>query len=546
MAAFTLGRLTAPEVEATESTATTEPSLSQPTTTVDPADFRVVDIQQGPQVRWARGFGLGDVWPIALLEYEGLFYLFGGSPFLGLGPFDAEMRVFVSDDGIFWTEREHELTTITVSSVITAGGTLTALGRDNSTGSPVIARSTDGTTWRTETLPLPRQLEPGETSFFFTAASRDRHTYAFGGIRLDPQRLIADYLPPEMTETTGGIMGGLEFGPASAIFRAPLGVKTIVATYEELGVPDDVVDRLAPQAASESIYVWNSQGSSGWAVSDFEALWVEQAQISGDGTVVATGFGASNAQAWTSSDGILWTETDLPLQSGPIVAWNEDLLIADHNGLGTADVSVSDVGTEWESLGVDNLLPDSLDWFIRPLAVGEAGVGFFAFGDQRTGAPGPARMVDAVLERDGYRLTYSFDGGNLTMDHLASGETIFTTDSFNPAVSAPASIDFSSGTVTFHDTDTQEPLVAFSLLELEAAEQEAFRQAYSADGLRAFLWSRDGLAWSVQDMSEIMPEGPVERLLITDDRMIAITVDSFFGGSTPPRVIPWLGLVPSR
>jgi hypothetical protein len=520
VAAFTLGRLTAPEVEATGSTPTTEAALSRPTTTMDPADFRVVDIQQGPQVRWARSFGVEDMWPVALLEFDGLFYLVGNSTPFGSSGLDAAPRVFTSDDGVFWVERPHDMgeTGFSIQDATHGGDSLMAIGIDGPSGEAVVWRSTDGLAWSKETLPLPRPLEEGETAFLNAAVSRGRDTYIFGGMTTDF---------------------------SSATVRAPFGLTVFTARFDDLGMPDDVIDRMREGGSSDGPLMWRTDRPTGpWEVSEFDATWVDQASVGEDGTIVATGFAENSQAMWVSTDGTTWVETPLDDRAGPVV-WRDGLLAAVDNGLGTADVATSADGSEWDSTGVADLLPDSLDWFVRPLAVGEAGVGLFATGIERAGS-GPTFPGEAVLERDGYRLAYDFEEGDLTMSHVESGETVFTTDSFNPAVSAPASIDFSAGTVTFHDPDTQDPLVTFSLLEMEAAEQQVFGTAFVLEGApRAFVWSRDGLAWSVQDTAGIMVELPVMDLLITDDRMIAVTAASLLGASTPPTVDTWLGLIPS-
>lgn len=540
IAAFTLGRLTAPEVEENASPSTTEPALSQPTTTMDPADFRVVDIQQGAPVRWARAFGIEDMWPAELVEFDGLVYLFGNS-----GPLDGHEsvpRIFTSDDGVFWVERPHQLTEqgFSIQAAVVAGNALMALGSDRSNGQAVVWESADGLAWTPETLPLPRPLEPWESGFINTATSRGGVTYAFGGISTDFGSLITDYLPDEIVDGVRNGTLNLQWSTSSVTVKAPMGVTAYTARFDELGMPDDVID-LGRGLPSQESLVWRSDRSRPWQVSGFDATWVEQAAIDDNGTVTATGYGRDGPTMWVSTSGNTWEEAALDDRVGPIVLEDGLMAVVD-NGLRTADVVVSAEGSDWESTGIADLLPDFLDWYIQPLAVGEAGVGFFAFTDQ----PGSRSTIpDAVVERDGYRLIYSYGPGHLTMEDIESGETIFTTDTFNPAVSAPATVDLSAGTVTFHDPGTQEPLVTYALGELEALEQQALVAAYVPDGARGFVWSRDALTWSIQDTAEVMDDFPVEELLITEDRMIAITMEPFFGGSRPPRVFPWLGLIPS-
>ncbi|MEA1903142.1 MAG: hypothetical protein U9N56_06420 [Actinomycetota bacterium] len=559
--AFALGRLTTPEpTEATAASATTTLVVSQPTTTLDLADFRVSDIQTGRQVRWARSFGIGDTWPVAVVEHREKFFLFGrpqvSTPSSASYP-PGGLQAWTSDDGIFWSGQSFVIAAgFWVDSVVSTDRGMIALGRDLGDGTPLLWTSDDGTSWNPQTIPLPRPLEHAEVMEIGKVAATDDRILILGGIELNERQILSEYLPDDLAVVADS-SSEVEFDGHRVVMRGPWGITGYSESAANLGIPVEIVSRVASGAQRE-MFAWMSDDGITWQVAPFEAEGIEDVSIAEDGTITVMGFGPSGPTRWTSPDGREWSANERP-EVFNIVPWGDGFAGTQHIPPTDRLVTSRD-GQEWNQPTVNDLLPNVFNWWVHPIAASSAGIAAFAEGQPLSSGAGSfleARLAPTV-EKGGYKLWVDFGFGIVRLDESESGKIIIFLSSSTPEADPRAQVNFEKREVTFFDPNTQEPLVAFSFEEMKRAEQGVV--TVDADGvgaltpfpdpfaeedrLRAFLFSAEGIEWSVQDMSKLMVGNEVSLLLVGEDRLIAVTLDESFDDQSLPQISSWVGLLP--
>ncbi len=228
-----------------------------------------------------------------------------------------------------------------------------------------------------------------------------------------------------------------------------------------------------------------------------------------------------------------------------VTTWNGGFL-GDRYSATSSGLAVSPDGEVWEPLGVEQLLPEGLSWGFDPIAAGEAGIAAVATGyDESMGFEEPEPFV---LEKDGYALTADEMRSSLV---LSEGDTeVLRLFLDSGQVHEEVAVDFPTRTVTFIDPATDDPVVTFTFDELDEAQQASYEGMDESREQRAFLFSRDGSEWSVQDLTDIVGENAfVSELLVRDDQVIAVLAQvpiSFATGppSIPPTVQIWTAPTP--
>jgi hypothetical protein len=282
-----------------------------------------------------------------------------------------------------------------------------------------------------------------------------------------------------------------------------------------------------------------------WITSEFDGGHVMSVTTNEDGELVALGYGMFGMEAWTSTDGVVWTSQSAVGEVDSLTPWNDGLVASRYLGR-SAQIVYSDNGEDWETLGTEELLPDELSWSYYPLAAGGAGIAAVGHGYDESMDFDFAGPEPIVLEENGYTLTIDQERGSLI---VADGNTeVLRLFMHSEQVHDEIVVDFPARTMTFLDPESGEALMTFTFDELEEAEQASFEGMEEGMDQQVFLFSPDGSAWSVQDVADFTGnEGSIDAMLVADDRVVAIVVgnsESFVGPPEIPYVKIWTGLVP--
>ena len=539
---FALGSLTTPETTAEPiSSTTTEPPLAQPTTTTTPPNpntFRIVDIQQGHQLWWGRGFNPPNTTmdPIQIVELHGEMLLFGRPQgWRYLSPIGG-VQLWTSDDGTFWSNEGEVIGPANaVDRIVQTGEGLVALTR-----SGLLLKSSDGRSWTSESLPLPPDAQPNETAQLWNYAEGAGRAVVFGQVTIDEFALLTDHLPDDALDL---IAAGYEWGSLSngqISIQGPWGVTVRTVDLEEAGAPPELMDALNGAGFRSQSYVWVREGLGPWRVNEFEGDWVETVHIFDDGTIEAYGFGSIHYR-WTSSDGRTWEASTASSHPENMTAWAERFIGV--RQLPT-DLVISDDGESWEEMGIASSFPAGLNWWIWPIVTSDEGIAAFINGQR------PQRGTDVSevsVEQNGFRLTADYFDGRIELARIEDDVVFFRYTMWSSVASEDIVIDVENRTYTFHDPTTGAALVSFSFDELEAAERGTPLFGWDPDRvLTGLLYSHDGEDWTVQDITEFVGGERVVTALVTDDRVIAVTADGQQWSPGEPDISIRVGIIQRR
>lgn len=300
---FALGALTTPESPSDAAPTTTADPLVAPTTTTlppDPSTFRIVEIQQGHQPWWGRGFNPpdGQILPLHLAQIDGEILLLGRSSGWAVRNPTVGIRLWTSENGVFWSDKGEVIgPEVEVERIDDANGRLFALASGG-----LVLTSNDGRSWTTETLPHPGDPGDQETTHpHLIGSNGDRQVIVSTTFkdRLDEVR------PFLSDRVVAALDAGYEWGFASSgqlRVSGPLGLTVITVDLEAAGVPDDIRSRLFTGSRLRH-HVWVRDGGSPWRVSELEADWVDTVHVAEDGTIELLGHHDGHGR-WTSSDGV--------------------------------------------------------------------------------------------------------------------------------------------------------------------------------------------------------------------------------------------------
>lgn len=516
----------ADEVALGTTTTTSGEPLPEPTmtTTIDIDSFSIGDVATGERLSWREAPPIGASWPLELLEYRGSLYLFTSDGTPGPRITSTGMQVWNSQDGIQWNEIG-EVTEAAVSAVAATDEQLIALGSHPRDGSPHIWTSIDGVDWTPSRLPVDIDSELPTSTWLTDAIVHDDQLILVGSVYPDPQRLIIDRLPPDITDHLDRYGMGFNDGPDGPTIEvyAPLGVVGYSASIEELGVDDEIADALFRSSPSEDTYVWRSYDGAEWVVSDGNGPFLENLWTAPGGELLASGWGNSGPIIWSSPDGVSWDRTDSSMVD--VVTSQNDRLIGVRNG---ADLVGSDDGRSWDSLGSEAVLPQSLPWHLEKVDANSAVIAAIAT------AWIPYRGASAseppwTLGVSGYTITADYDTGQITVEGPGGRSVVpMWADNTRDKVT----VDWTRETMTFHDPVGEVELVTVDFEILREAEM-AFYGARDF-GLQALLLSRSDRNWAILDLAEeIGDREHVSMLRVFDDQMILVTspIPTWFWGS---------------
>lgn len=528
LATIVLGIATAPDdVTARESTTTTagEP-LPQPTTTttIDIETFTVGDIATGERLSWWEAPRLDAQWPIELLARDGRLYLFTSNRQSHPRYLSSGLQVWVSDDGIAW-ERVAEVSEASVTSIAAAGDRLVAMGTHIEDDWPHLWISENGVDWSVSRLPMNVETAVPISTWMADAAMVADRLVVTGSGYPNPQAVIMDRLPPDVADFADRYGMSLSGGPdgRSIEIYGPMGILGYSATMEELGIDEETAVILYEGSSEDSTFVWSSVDGVDWTVDETSGPHVERMWNAGAGELFASGWDHTGPAIWSSADGITWSRLDSRLVN-VVDSWDGWLLGTRND----RDVVLSRDGQEWQSVGTDNALPQSLDWYLWPVAMGPGGVAAVA----TTWVPSEdAASEPTSIEIDGQTLTIDQNTGDLTIEGAMGSSVIPLWGQADPE---QVKVDFANERIRFMDVDADVELLSVSFERLREVEMSLYGQV--AFEHRALLVNRGDNGWRIFDLAEEMGEGVgVLMIRVLEDRMILVThaIPSRFSESPP-------------
>lgn len=547
-AMLALGQATAPPEElADASTSTTEIAPIIPpttTTTIDLENFSATDIATGQRFFWVNAPPSGRLWPIDLLEHDGVIYLFG-SERIDVDGGGRGASMWISADGVQWRSVGEVIpSTHTVSRVVSTGEGLVALGRDRD-GAPMVWRSTDGESF--QALARPTQAVPAGTVVQLNDALEFEGRLIVVGIQIpDRTRDVLAALPESLvgsdpTSVTLGFEVRDDVDDGVVDVFGPLGLHAFSMRMGELDLDPSLEAVLVGPDPPIRQFIWSTADGLDWQGTEVGSSIVEDLWLTPAGTLVAYGPGGRDSTVLTSADGETWERRGRSSRAwifeiGALGVWREMMI---GGGLGE-DLFITDDGLTWERLGTGDLLPDSINWRLGPVAAGDVGLVSVARALRANRAP---VFTAAEIDAGEATVTLDLDAGRLLVDHPGYQplEMLLWTEYTDP----PYQLDFNQRTVTFTDPQTGDVLATLGFATLESAENSAFTIETSNE--LALLYTRDGEEWSIQALTGVVSDGhEIDDILIVDDRVLILTRQtSLLGSSAPPQIAIVLGQITS-
>lgn len=496
--------------------------------TFAPADREHAGAELGDPLDWEHVLTIGGP-VLAVLEHDERFFLFAGTEPGYPPPTVGGMNAWVSPDGRQWTPLGTIVTAQhTVESVVSTGNDLVAIGSRLADGQPMVWSSPDGVTWTQAELPLDHPLPSPLMIRPTQVASTDGVVVVIGALDIDRSAVFDDLGIAEDASRFTVSVGG---PPLRIEVRGHLGIPLHVSDGAELGLTDDEMARVF----GERVNVWRSIDGERWESSTIAAMRINSLVPVGEGRFAAFGYGRLGPGIWGSVDGIEWTRTPAPTQVQLASEWKGQVLGVRLFGSNPTLLSSED-GRRWQSLGMGHLLPEEHEWLLDPVTANEEGILVGALGMER-GRRAPLE----VTSLEGDHSLVGFPGGWITL--LEGSRKVVRILATSVEITEIVDYDLPSGTLTFVEEGTNDPIATFSLSDVAQAEERSGERVDLVD--EYVLFSTDGLTWSVHDLSEMTGETrplvagrPAERTLVA--------------ALGPPRHSPastsevWLGTVPSN
>lgn len=546
-AALALGQATTPPQQpVADSSSTTEiAAIVAPTTTttIDIDNFSASDIATGDRFFWINVLPSGRLWPIDLVEHNGLVYLFGSEEVTDAGSTARGASSWISADGVRWNAVGEVISADhLVRRVVSTEWGLTALGQSRD-GSPMVWTSSDGRAFQAS--PLPFDETTTGTSFELNDAVVSNGRLFVVGIQVpDRTSEVLASLPealvgPDRDSVRLGfdLRGDIDDGIVN--IYGPLGLHAFSLRMGELGLDESLESILVGPDPPTRQFIWSSDDGLEWHMDEVGSSIVKELWRRPSGDLVAYGEGGRGSTILTSVDGNTWethgrSSRAWIFEIGPLAIWKDAMV---GGGLGEELFITSD-GLNWERLAAGELLPDSINWRLGPAGAGESGLVAVARALRANGQP---RFTTVVVESGEATLTLDLEEARLLVDHpeYDSLEILLWTRGNGGLYD----IDFPQKKVTFTDPGSGEPLATVGFATLEKAESSALSIDQATQ--RALLFTPDAEAWSVQSLSDVVAEThEIEGIVVLDDRVLLLTYDaSDIGASMPPQVAIALGQI---
>jgi len=418
---------------------------------------------------------------------------------------------------------------VQVSDVAVVDGALLAVGSDEE-GQLIAWRSADGRSWTPESIPepeyddawssMPQQILVGEAGVGVMVDQVGRDGYEayllsvlehFG---LGQEDLGSLHLGDDGTSTA-------LVGPFGFVFgRADTDEFEFVQPWFEAEPPS---------------MGWLFNDGDGWIWQYLDTPYVQSAGVDENGGFFRVQWEDGRSNLQRSTDGRTWTSSPLSGEFESLVPWGNGLLTVSP----TADLSFGHDG-EVDRLGMPALAPSTSEGgALSGLQLGADGVVVqwhdWGFGN-------PLAQPSATLLKDGYALSTE-DGWSLEL--WREGELVWSSNG-SPRPETFAT-DLDTRTVLLLDDQTGEPIVEFTIADLQALAEQVHPSPSTLSA--RILFSRNledwhqGLPGTFEDPVSLRWRG-VEFI---DDQIAVFGYrDSVNRGPTVPATELWMFRVPSE
>lgn len=518
----------------TTTTTTTIPELEAP---IDLENFSVSQIATGPPLEWERVATSTTGYPLAVIEDEGVLYLFSSEE----APWADEPGGLVtwrSSDGTDWEPAGETVISgeFHVADVITSANDFIAIGTRPGGSSVFVWRSNDGIEWDVTEIPTFTESPYITPTPMAAAVFGDRLAIA-AGYRLDQETLVTDSLAAAGIDVDLPMMSwSTRYGGEDGVqltVSGPLGIPVLTTSLDELGLTEQehqwVMNGLERREQSQ-IWVVDDSGSVETGTIPLFQVFTMVAQP--DGALFAGGFGGAGLnEGFVSADGLNWEE----VEDGNIsraIPWGDRLIgITDGPGL---EVMMSPDGQTWEESGLMDRFPSQWGWYPVAMGAGPDGLAMTVEGQDSTSPP-PRATTDETL---------TTDGATLSVDHQRSvyvleieGER-HVWNMYQPGgaqVPEELEVDLANAEVVYKDPDTGETLAQFGFEELGRLEAGSQSIRFNdVVGHHALVFTEDGSDWEIRDLEPVVGDDSRALLLeVASGRVVAVAHEPILNPEQP-------------
>lgn len=533
--AIALGALTAPAPEAaSQSTTSTTETIDRP---VDMENFTVGEIERGEPFEWSQVQAVHDSVPLALLEHDGWVYVFATDMPNFAGHDEGGLRAWRSADGEKWESLGQVIDrSRSVGGVAATSKELIAVEAGEAGVGMAVWRSSDGIEWQAEVIEVDGLTE-NTYVYPYAIGGNEATTVIASRTGIDVLGILQETLPGVFGDDVSS--ASLSWGTQSVgeelqfVIWSPLGFPLIEVPASDLGLSDAEIALFESEygGPGPAVDIWVSADDGEWHRSEIEdAFWISSITTTAAGEMIAAGWDMQGSRLWASFDGFNWEQRNLGLGPERIEIWDGLLVGPSRSGL--PSVVTSEDGVTWESIGPEDLFAGSgiISWSTGDFAAGTAGIaaavdGWMSTAGNSTEEPITLVDGDATLTIGYSTSSYSLQKGGATYRWSMSS-------------SAPpdgVTVDPTTETVTFHDTESGEDLAAFSFDELIEAEQSMWTSSQLEDHHQALIFYGDD-GWTVKDAASSMGDTTIHFLEVTDSHVIAAV--GSLGGRFSPQASP--------
>jgi hypothetical protein len=515
---------------------------------VDVETFSVSQIETGERLEWELSQSFEGLFPQVLVEHEGRLYLFAQTnPIWELDP--GRVVTWHSDDGASWEGLGGALGgDAGVMAVSSTSRGLLAVERGNRGEAPRVWTSNDAISWTAH--PMPHHSEnPHLLTYPQAVFADEERVVVVTAQQFDFETLIEDHLRDtvhdvDITLARGWSSDYTDDGMVITVY-GPLGIPALSVPVEDLGITaQEMVEATrAFGGDNHSTTVWTTLDDGEWIETEIEgAQWVDSIVETNRGDLLATGYGMSGEQTWSSIDGISWeghVGEDNPSRAS---TWGGRLVAVSDEW---PEVLVSEDAVSWEETGLRHLFPAPIEWHVNDLTADNGGIAVSVEGWSQRRGLAPQRPDPPTITRDGVTLTMDFNTGRFEID--TGNETVTWMMYGEPGAGARPEVDLIESTVSFPHPETGEPLITLTFAALERAEQEFWIGSSSNQRFPVIAFSPDGGNWTIQGIEEEFGvEARITDIEMAGDRLIAVVVRGvdYYSPNPRPGYEVWTAIIP--